>query len=189
MENALGKKVRDAYLLAFHVHHGESRKSGEPYITHPLAVARILFDAGADADVICAALLHDALESQPDAYMIANKIYTDFGDQVLFLVQAVSKDDRIKNKLEQQEAYMQQVQRAFKIDIFAFFIKIADLIHNMSTLGSLPKKRKQQWFMELQMQYLPLFSEYFHRIPLAHRGVFRHLVDRIEEISNRYESA
>src|SRR6185295_6177705 len=96
-------------------------------------------------------------------------IYTEFGDHVLFLVEAMSKDDSITDKIDQQKAYIEQIRRAFELDIFAFLIKIADVIHNMSTIDSLPEHRRQQWIHELRYQYLPLFSEYFHRIPLAYR--------------------
>ncbi len=189
MEHVLGKKVHDAYLFAEKIHRGEKRKSGEPYITHPVAVAKMLFDVGADIDVICAALLHDTLEdSDGQREEIANAIYAKFGDQVLYLVQAVSKDNAITDKVVQQEAYIEQIQRAFDSDIFAFFIKIADLIHNMSTIESLPKQRKQRWIEELRIQYLPLFSEYFHRIPLAHRTIFNRMMERIEKILSSYEN-
>lgn len=180
MENSLGPSVVAAYKMAERIHRGEKRKSGEPYITHPVAVAKILFEAGADADVICAALLHDALEDSGNEEELANEIYTTFGDQVLYLVQAVSKDSRITDKTKQQAAYMEQIERAFKIDIFAFFIKIADLLHNMNTIASLPEERRQLWIHELKFQYIPLFSAYFHRIPIAHRSIFRSMMETVE---------
>jgi GTP diphosphokinase / guanosine-3',5'-bis(diphosphate) 3'-diphosphatase len=182
MQQVLGPKVGAAYRLADELHKDEKRKSGEPYIIHPLAVATMLFDAGADTDVICAALLHDVLEDRENTQEIANRIYGDFGDHVLYLVEAVSKDPAILDKIEQQHAYVDQIQRAFEADIFAFFI------NNMSTISALPAKRKAQWILELRTQYIPLFSEYFHRIPLAHRDVFRSMMEQIESIVARYEN-
>ena len=185
MMNTLGPSVKDAYLLAARVHRGQKRRSGEPYITHPVAVSKILFDAGADEDVICAALLHDTLEecSNPVAREeIADQIYAHFGDQVLFLVEAVSKDTKIQNKTRQQSIHITQIEQAFAVDIFAFFIKVADLLHNLSTISSLPEERRKQWIHELKYQYLPLFSMYFHRIPLAYRDVYARLVESVSRM-------
>ncbi len=188
MQNALGEKIVQAYLLAADVHKGQKRKTGEPYVTHPVEVARLLFDMGADQDVICAALLHDALEDNTDAEKIRNQIYTEFGDQVLFLVQAVSKDGEIADKIEQQSAYMQQIEQAFEVDIFVFFIKVADLLHNMSTISALSTKRKEQWIKELKYIYLPLFAEYYHRITLPHRDMYHHMITAIEKVIEDHDN-
>ena len=187
MESTLGPRVRKAYLLSERVHRGARRKSGEPYITHPIAVAKILYDAGGDSDIICAALLHDTVEESPNSVDVTGTIYTDFGDHILFLVEAMSKDETIADKTDQQAAYIEQIQRAFALDIFAFLIKIADLIHNMSTISSLPKKRREPWLQELRYEYLPLFSEYFHRVPLAHREVYQKLMEAAENVLQSYE--
>lgn len=187
-----GSRIRDAYLLAARVHRDRRRSSGEPYITHPVSVARILFDAGADEDILCAALLHDTLEEFTDPQAreeIADQIYAHFGDQVLFLVEAVSKNTMIQNKARQQTMHVAQIEQAFAVDIFAFFIKIADLLHNLSTIDSLPRKRREQWIHELKYQYLPLFSTYFHRIPLAYRDIYSHLVASVEKLTGSLENA
>ncbi|MBI1812300.1 bifunctional (p)ppGpp synthetase/guanosine-3',5'-bis(diphosphate) 3'-pyrophosphohydrolase [Candidatus Peregrinibacteria bacterium] len=189
MANALGPKVREAYALANKVHAGEKRRSGEPYITHPVAVARMLFEAGADADIVCAALLHDTLEGNGASEQIRAEIYRKFGGQVLYLVEALSKDIRLEDKIEQQAVYIEQIQRALQVDIFVFFIKIADITHNMSTIHGLRRKRKLQWLHELRGQYLPLFSEYLHRIPLAHRALYHQMMDQIERLLTAHDGS
>lgn len=185
METVLGDKVRRAFALAEEVHRPQKRKSGEPYIIHPVAVAYILFKMGADQDVICAALLHDTIEEAKEANgqeRIDNKIYAEFGDQVLYLVQAVSKDGKILDKDKQQEAYFLQIQNAFEVDIFVFFIKVADLLHNLSTIFALSPERKARWIHELKYQYLPIFSEYFHRIPFHYHDMYHQMLNSIQEL-------
>lgn len=186
MAHLLGDKVTEAYVYAEEIHRNEKRGSGEPYITHPVAVAKILFDAGADTDVVCAALLHDTLESG-DRGVIADHIYANFGDQILYLVEAVSKDSDIHDKLTQQASYMAQIARSFDADTFVFMIKIADLIHNMSTIEGLPAQRKKLWIEELHTQYFPTFTSLFHRIPLGQRPLFGALMDRLEAELGKYD--
>ncbi|MEQ1849860.1 MAG: HD domain-containing protein [Candidatus Peribacteraceae bacterium] len=175
-----GEKVIDAYKFAAHAHKDEKRGSGEPYITHPVAVAKLLFGAGADIDVIIAALLHDTLESNESEQHIVDQIYALFGDQVLYLVQAVSKDCKITDKKVQQDEYMNQIERSFGVDISVFTIKIADLIHNLSTIDGLPIERKKRWIHELHTQYFPVFTGYFHRVPLGQQQLFMNLMDALE---------
>ena len=181
MQGELGDRVRDAYALAAAVHAGQARKSGEPYILHPLAVAELLFDCGADQDVVCAALLHDVLE-EGDAPSVADEIHARFGDHVLYLVHAVSKDDRIIDKAEQHHAYLEQIAHALQIDLFVFFIKMADLIHNMSTIAGLSPSQKERWVRELKYDYLPLFSDFYHRIPSHYRETYHHLLDAVQSV-------
>ena len=186
MQNTLGEKVRRASMLAKEVHQGQKRKTGEEYIVHPIAVAHKLFRIGADEDVVCAALLHDTLEDNPESHRLRDQIYTEFGDHVLYLVEAVSKNGLISDKHRQQLEYIEQIRMAFELDIFVFFIKVADLMDNMQTVGSLNRKRREQWVMELKYQYLPLFSEYFHRVPWAHREMYMRLLHDVEAMIERY---
>lgn len=180
-----GAKILEAYAFALDAHKHEKRGSGEPYITHPVAVAKLLFDAGADIDVIVAALLHDTLETHDGGQHVSDQIFAMFGDQVLYLVQAVSKDGEITDKAIQQQEYMKQMERSFSIDISVFMIKIADLIHNLSTIGGLPMERKSRWVHELYTQYFPTFTSFFHRVPLGQRELFMSLMDTLErELAN-----
>ena len=183
-----GEKVNTAFAIADEVHKDQKRKSGEPYITHPIEVAYILHKIGADSEVVCAALLHDALEDANNIAEVEEAIYKSCGDKVLFLVQAVTKDQNIEDKTEQQAVYFDQIQQAFALDIDVFFIKVADILHNMSTIISLDPERKARWIRELKYDYLPLFSEYFHRIPIVHHSQYHALIDMVQEMIDQHDS-
>jgi GTP pyrophosphokinase len=182
MQEKLGDKIVDAYALADQIHTGQKRKSGEPYIRHPLAVAELLFSVGLDKDVICAAFLHDTLEDGDDPNRIEQLINELFGDHVAYLVHAVSKDGRITDKLEQQAAYIKQITNAFEVDVFAFFIKIADLIHNMKTIIFVEQTNKDVWVKELKYQYLPVFSGLCPRIPMEWQQTYHQLLDAMRDV-------
>jgi GTP pyrophosphokinase len=182
MQRDLGPQVREAYLLAAAVHAGQMRQSGEAFLVHPLAVAELLHVIGADADVVSAALLHDALEDGADAAAIEAEIFHRLGDHVLYLVHAVSKDGRIPDPVDRFHCYLEQMTEAFQLDIFVFFLKAADLVHNLSTIAALPRARQGRWLRELQSEYLPLFSEFYHRIPFRYRGAYHRLLDRLQEL-------
>ena len=189
MSTVLGDSVQEAYTLAKQLHKGQRRESGELYITHPVAVAKLLFDMGADRDIVCAALLHDVLEDgATKAPAIDDRIHCAFEDHVLYLVQALSKDSTIHDKVARQDVYLKQIKDAFDVDIFVFFIKVADLLHNMSTIVALDPERKKQWIKELKYQYLPLFSTYFHRIPLHYREMYHKMMDTIQTTIDSYDA-
>jgi (p)ppGpp synthase/HD superfamily hydrolase len=187
MQRDLGPKVREAYLLAAAVHAGQTRQSGEAFLVHPLAVAELLFSIGADADVVSAALLHDALEDGVDAAAIEVEIFDRLGDHVLYLVHAVSKDGRIPDPADRFNCYLEQMTKAFQLDIFVFFLKAADLVHNLSTIAALPQARQGRWLRELQAEYLPLFSEFYHQIPLRYRAAYHRLLDRLQGLIASHE--
>ncbi len=189
MQSVLGDKIVRAYQLAEQAHKGQKRKTGDDYIVHPIAVARMLFEIGADEDVICAAFLHDAVEDADHPEAIREHIYREFGDQVLYLVEAVSKDAGIADKIEQQQAYMEQMRRAFEVDIFAFFIKVCDLLDNMKSITALSQERKDRWIKELKYQYMPLFAEFFPRIPLVHQEMYSRMIDAVESTIGSIETA
>ena len=186
MSATMGDKVWQAYLLASEVHKHQKRKSGDPYISHPVAVAKLLFDIGADRDMICAALLHDSIEESNDRKSLREKIHRMFGDHVLYMVEAVSKDKSITDKLEQQSQYMEDMEHAFETDISIFFIKVSDLLHNMNTIVSLAPDRKDQWIHELKFEYIPLLSEYYHSVPIPYKGMYEKLMMSIEKVIVSY---
>lgn len=188
MEQRLGGTVRDAYELAAAIHEGQTRKTGEPYIQHPLAVAETLFDIGADADVVCAALLHDTLEEGADSAKIEEEIHNRFGDHVLYLVRAVSKDDRILDRQEKHSAYLEQIIQAFSLDVFVFFLKVADLLQNIGTLTALDPDKQKKWIRELKYDYLPIFSEFYHRIPSHYREMYHRLLDALQTVIYSYDT-
>lgn len=190
MSNSMGDKVLKAFQLAERVHIDQKRKSGEPYITHPVAVAKMLFDNGADRDTICAALLHDSLEDSGEKYpWLEGHILREFGDHVLYMVQALSKDNAITDKLAQQSKYLEQIEQAFEVDINIFFIKIADQLHNISTISALASERKERWITELKHEYLPLFSEYYHRVPLPYRNLHQQMMQDIQNLIESHEES
>lgn len=180
-------RVKKAYLYAQEIHHGQKRKSGEDYITHPLAVAVIIAEFGGDENMICAALLHDVIEDGEGKEKIEKELHEKFGDEVFFLVHALSKDMQIEDKKDQQKEYFEQIHQAMENDISVFFIKIADLLHNLSTLESLPSKRQKQWIDELKNTYIPLFSEYFHHICLHYREMYGNMMEELQAIISRYD--
>jgi len=127
-------EVRAAFDLAEQAHTGQSRVSGEPYISHPLAVARIVFELNMDHRSIMAALLHDVVE---DTSVSVEQIETDFGEDVALLVDGMSKLTHLKfkSRAEAQAANFQKMLLAMVDDIRVVLIKLADRIHNMRTLG------------------------------------------------------
>jgi guanosine-3',5'-bis(diphosphate) 3'-pyrophosphohydrolase len=135
--------VRRAYLLGASAHAGQTRASGEPYITHPVAVASILADLRMDAETLCAAILHDALEDTP----LEHKVLADaFGETVASLVEGVTKLDRLKFR-DRQEAAAESFRKmllAMSRDLRVILIKLADRLHNMRTLDAMnPASQKR----------------------------------------------
>ncbi|MBR1563632.1 MAG: bifunctional (p)ppGpp synthetase/guanosine-3',5'-bis(diphosphate) 3'-pyrophosphohydrolase, partial [Ruminococcus sp.] len=127
-------KIVSAYELAEHYHHEQKRESGEPYITHPLAVAYILLELGMDTDTICAALLHDVVE---DTDCTLDEIRKKFGTDVEMLVNGVTKLGKVEifTKEEQKAENIRKILLAMSEDIRVIIIKLADRLHNMRTLN------------------------------------------------------
>lgn len=155
MSDADSKKVYDAFMLAAEAHDGVTRKSGEPYITHPLEVARILADLHLDADSICAALLHDVIEDTDFTYQ---DIARQFGETVADLVEGVTKlsTKGFKNKQEAGVASFQKMMQAMVKDYRVVLIKLADRLHNVRTLGSMPAHKQYRIARETLEIHAPL---------------------------------
>ena len=175
------KRLRQAYLVARDAHEGQTRSSGEPYITHPVAVACILAEMRLDHETLMAALLHDVIEDTPATYQDMEQL---FGKSVAELVDGVSKLDKLKfrDKKEAQAENFRKMIMAMVQDIRVILIKLADRTHNMRTLGSLrPDKRRR-----IALETLEIYS------PLAHRLGIHHLKTELEELGfealypNRY---
>jgi DNA-directed RNA polymerase omega subunit len=133
--------VRRAYYYAEQAHYGQQRRSGEPYVTHPLAVAGILADMHMDHQSLMAAMLHDVIE---DTGIDKSAIETQFGEAVAELVDGVSKLTQIEfDTLEEKQAEnFQKMALAMARDIRVILVKLADRLHNMRTLGVLPTARR-----------------------------------------------
>lgn len=175
------KRLRQAYLVARDAHEGQTRSSGEPYITHPVAVACILAEMRLDYETLMAALLHDVIEDTPTTYQ---DIEQRFGKSVAELVEGVSKLDKLKfrDKKEAQAENYRKMIMAMVQDIRVILIKLADRTHNMRTLGALrPDKRRR-----IARETLEIYS------PLAHRLGIHNLKTELEELGfealypNRY---
>lgn len=149
------KEVYNAYLFGAQAHEGQVRISGEPYIYHPLAVARILATMHMDVKSIVASILHDVLEDTPATRKIIER---EFGEDVAHLVDGVSKltHFKFKNKVEQQAENMQKVLLAMAKDIRVILIKLADRLHNMRTLGALRPDKRRRIAQETLEIYIPI---------------------------------
>ncbi len=147
--------VTRAYRVAEQAHEGQLRKSGEPYITHPLAVATILAKLGLDDITLAAALLHDAVE---DTSVTLEDIETGFGTPVAEIVDGVTKLDRVKfaSKEAQQAATVRKMLIAMAKDGRVLLIKLADRLHNMRTIAAMEEWKQQRTAQETLDIYAPL---------------------------------
>jgi RelA/SpoT family (p)ppGpp synthetase len=153
------QQVQDAFVLAKDAHEGQMRSSGDPYITHPVAVASLLADMHLDYETLMAALLHDVIE---DTHYDKDDLDKAFGNTVAELVEGVSKLDKIafSTKQEAQAENFRKMMMAMVQDIRVILIKLADRTHNMRTLGSLrPDKRRR-----IALETLEIYAPIAHRL-------------------------
>lgn len=173
--NADFELIERAYDFAAKAHEGQKRHSGEPYITHPLAVARILANLELDQETIIAGLLHDTVE---DTEVTLEDIQNNFGAEIARMVDGVTKLSRIeyKSKEEQQVENLRKMFLAMAQDIRVILIKLADRLHNMRTLHHRSPAKQR----ETAEETLEIYA------PLAHRlGIFK-LKWEMEDLSLRY---
>ncbi|MFV0317768.1 MAG: RelA/SpoT family protein [Microthrixaceae bacterium] len=163
--------ISAAYTLAARSHEGQLRRSGEPYITHPLAVASIVASYGMDDTTISAALLHDAVE---DTGLTLAEVEDRFGGEVAAIVDGVTKLERIEfdSKEHQQAATMRKMLVAMAKDIRVLVIKLADRLHNMRTLAALPPAKQARTAQET----LDIYA------PLAHRLGMQEMKQQLEDL-------
>lgn len=147
--------LKQAYQVARDAHEGQMRTSGEPYITHPVAVARILAEMRLDHETLMAALLHDTIE---DTHVTKQDLAELFGEVVAELVEGVSKLDKLKfrDKKEAQAENFRKMMMAMTQDIRVILIKLADRTHNMRTLGSLRPDKRRRIARETLEIYAPI---------------------------------
>jgi len=148
-------QVRRAYYYAEQAHEGQKRRSGEAYITHPLAVAHILADLRLDHQSLMAAMLHDVIE---DTGIPKDALSEQFGEPVAELVDGVSKLTQIefRTRAEAQAENFQKMTLAMARDIRVILVKLADRLHNMRTLGPLPYDKRQRIANETLDIYAPI---------------------------------
>ena len=145
--------VERAYVMAAHLHSGQMRRSGEPYITHPLAVATILAELGMTPTTLAAALLHDTVEDT--AYPLA-RLREDFGDEVARRRWGVTKLDKVQYGDASAAETVRKMVVAMARDIRVLVIKLADRLHNMRTIGWMPEDKQQKKSRETLEIYAPL---------------------------------
>ncbi|MCB0962212.1 MAG: bifunctional (p)ppGpp synthetase/guanosine-3',5'-bis(diphosphate) 3'-pyrophosphohydrolase, partial [Acidimicrobiales bacterium] len=164
--------IAQAYELAASAHEGQFRKSGEPYIHHPLAVARIVADLGLDDVTVAAALLHDSVE---DTGVTLEQVSARFGDEVAWIVDGVTKLDRVQfdSKAAQQAASMRKMLVAMAKDLRVLMIKLSDRLHNMRTLGAMAPEKQAR----IARETLDVYA------PLAHRLGMQDLKQQLEDLA------
>jgi guanosine-3',5'-bis(diphosphate) 3'-pyrophosphohydrolase len=147
------KIIERAYETAEECHRGQLRKSGEPYITHPLAVATILAELGMEPPTLCAALLHDTVE---DTDYTLETVQADFGEEIAGLVDGVTKLDKVHYGDAAQAETVRKMVIAMARDIRVLVIKLADRLHNMRTLRYMPPAKQERTARETLEIYAPL---------------------------------
>ena len=167
-------RIERAYLLAAEAHSEQKRKTGEPYIIHPIAVARIVAEElELGANPIITAFLHDVVE---DTDYTIEQIRERFGDDVARLVGAVTKQKKAKYQHSKQVDNFRQILESVSFDIHALLVKLADRLHNMRTLSSMRSDKQMKIAGE---------TDYFYA-PLANRLGLYHVKSELENLSFRY---
>jgi RelA/SpoT family (p)ppGpp synthetase len=166
------KQIRSAVEFGADAHRGQTRKTGEPYISHPIASARILAELRADADTIVAAILHDVIEDTPIA---KEELSRRFGEAVAEIVDGVTKLDQIqfKSREEAQAESFRKMMLAMVRDLRIILVKLADRLHNMRTIEGMPLPRRREIARETLDIYAPLaerFGLYALKIELEDLG-------------------
>ncbi len=171
------EKINRAYDYAAELHEGQFRQSGEPYISHPLAVAYIVAGLGLDTDSICAALLHDTVEDCSDKTNV-DIIKKKFGADVAMLVDGLTKLVQFPFE-DKEEAHIENLRRMFLAmsrDIRVIFIKLCDRLHNMRTLNAKREEKRRITALETMYVYAPL----------AHRLGIQKIKQELEKLSLIY---
>ena len=171
------KKIEEAYEYAKEMHSGQFRKSGEEYISHPIAVAEIVASMKLDTDSVCAALLHDTVEDRPDKATLAD-IKNQFGQSVADLVDGLTKLMAIpfEDKEEEHLENLRKMFLAMSKDIRVIFIKLCDRLHNMRTLSSHTEEKQRLIALETMHVYAPL----------AHRLGMQKIKQELEKLAILY---
>ena len=166
------KKIKEAYRFSDEMHLGQVRKSGEPYISHPIAVAEICAEWKLDAQAIMAALLHDVMEDQD---VKKDELIERFGAPVASLVDGLSKLDKIEfqSQIEQQAENFRKMLLAMARDVRVILVKLADRLHNMRTLDAMAPEKRRRIARETMEVY----------VPIAHRLGLNNIYRELQELA------
>ena len=164
--------ITNAYQVAAEAHRNQLRSSGESYINHPLAVAKIVAEIGLDEVSVVAALLHDAVE---DTEITVADVDRDFGGEIAAIVDGVTKLDRIQfdSREAQQAATMRKMLVAMAADLRVLVIKLADRLHNMRTIAAMPAAKQQR----IAQETIDIYA------PLAHRLGMQEIKQQLEDLA------
>jgi guanosine-3',5'-bis(diphosphate) 3'-pyrophosphohydrolase len=167
--------LKKAYVFAARAHKGQVRRSGEPYLSHPLEVARMLSEMKLDSVTLAAGLLHDVLE---DTDVTAADLQRDFGKEIADLVEGVTKISRVQETSPEtrQAESIRKIILAMTDDLRVIFIKLADRVHNLKTLKFLPEDKQKQIAQETLEVYAPI----------ANRLGMGRIKAELEDLSFRY---
>ena len=181
LNNSQLEQVNKAYLYAANAHSGQFRSSGDPYVTHPVAVAEILAKFKMDEDCLTAAMLHDVIE---DSGIPKSFLKKEFNSNVAELVDGVSKLDKISlnSKQEEQAENFQKMVLAMSQDIRVIVLKLADRLHNMRTLKFLSEERQKR----IALETLEIYAPIAHRLGM--HQIYRELEDIAFEVINPFRS-
>jgi GTP diphosphokinase / guanosine-3',5'-bis(diphosphate) 3'-diphosphatase len=168
-------RVAEAYAMAAEAHSSMNRRSGEPYITHPVAVTELLAEMRLDGDALVAGLLHDTVEDTPIGL---DDIERRFGPSVRRIVEGETKISKLAVRVyeDEQAENLRQMLLAMVSDVRIILVKLADRLHNMRTLASMPAAKQQR----IARETLEIFA------PLAHRLGINHLKNELEDLSFSY---
>ena len=166
------ENIRHAYEVAKQAHKAQLRRSGEPYIIHPIAVAGILADLGMDSQSLIAALLHDTVE---DTEITNEDIVKNFGEEIAQLVDGVTKLAKVptETKAEAQAENIRKMLLAMSNDIRVIIIKLADRLHNMRTINYVREEKRR----ETALETLEIYA------PIAHRLGIRTIKEELEDLA------
>ncbi|UCH25065.1 MAG: bifunctional (p)ppGpp synthetase/guanosine-3',5'-bis(diphosphate) 3'-pyrophosphohydrolase [Trueperaceae bacterium] len=169
------ERLEEAYCLAEEAHRGMMRRSGEPYIIHPVAVTALLAEMHLDVDALIAGLLHDTVE---DTDVTFEQIEERFGPVVRRIVEGETKISKLAVRAyeDEQSENLRQMLLAMVSDVRIILVKLADRLHNMRTLGSMPPEKQ----LRIAKETLEIFA------PLAHRLGINHIKSELEDLSFSY---
>ncbi|MFO7546178.1 MAG: bifunctional (p)ppGpp synthetase/guanosine-3',5'-bis(diphosphate) 3'-pyrophosphohydrolase [Trueperaceae bacterium] len=168
-------RVADAYAFAEEAHRGMARRSGEPFVTHPVAVTEILAEMHLDVSALIAGLLHDTVEDTPVTF---DQIEERYGETVRRIVEGETKISKLAVRVyeDEQSENLRQMLLAMVGDVRIILVKLADRLHNMRTLQAMPPNKQQR----ISEETLEIFA------PLAHRLGINHIKNELEDLSFQY---